>query len=134
MPNDCKNFDRVPQIADKVQHMDRELGEVSAKATSAHKRLDDGSSKMDNILTLVEDTSDEILGHMKTEEGMYKVLGWILTAIAGLLVSFMSWSYIMHVDKMVLLAKQQVIIENNQKMITKLVDDSKTHEHERGKR
>lgn len=129
MARDCKNYERTPAIAEKVQHMDREIGETKASSDSAHKRLDTHNDKLNSLIILTESTSDAILGHMKKEEGMYVVLGWLLAGIAALIVSFMTWSYVTHTDKMVMLGQQQVMIESNQKMIIQLVADNKNHKH-----
>ena len=120
-------------IADQVQKMDRELGETHSSCTSAHKRIDGVSSKLNSVLDLTEKTSDAILGHMKKEEGMYIVLGWILGIISLSLISFMTWTYTTHTDKMMMLTKQGTMIKHNQEMIKELIRDSKNHKHLKGR-
>lgn len=123
---DCKNYERVPQIADKVQIMDRELGEVSASSASAHKRVDKVEKKLDDVFELVEHTSDSILGHMKKEEGMYVIISGVLGVISLCLISMFAFIYQAHVDTSVLIAEQKVMIKNNNKLVNELIKDSKT--------
>lgn len=133
---ECRNYDRVPEIATKVQLMDREIGEVSASSKSAHNRIDNLLIKLGEASLTHDTTSDAFIAHMSKEEGMNIVIASVLSVIVLIEISFMSWAYLAHVENREYMAKQQVIVENNQKMIEKnhkmmelLIQESKQHGH-----
>ncbi len=121
----CKNYERVPEIANQVQKMDRELGVVDISTKSNITRIDKITEDIKTLQKTIEDNSDLILGHIKKEEGMYKILVWLLAVITGSTISFITWSYNTSTDIQILLGKQEVLIESNNKLVNDIIKNKK---------
>ena len=111
---ECKNYDLYPTLVEKFNIIDKENVARDASLKALHKRLD-------RIVIIVEASAKELTtnseivkNHMLWEERYQKTVIAVITTVMAISVSYLTWAYNTHTDKLISISKNTLSIQNNE--------------------
>lgn len=111
---ECKNYDLYPTLVEKFNIIDKENVARDASLKALHKRLD-------RIVIIVEASAKELTtnseivkNHMLWEERYQKTVIAVMTTVLAVVVSYITWAYNTHTDKLISISKNTSSIQNNE--------------------